>query len=369
MLGIIGCLDQTSALGCWHRQCLASSPSMAADWHWGGFIVQTDLSEWKVIRLALNMAAAVETDAASCLCGSGWSCTWVELLMRLFMLMLWHLPHCLFPSLSLAAPCAPPPSLLRCLVLPQHSIWVILPRAVLWCSAPTLWTIRPLDPESPSPYVFPAAQLKSSTPPPKLALNPAKASCPPSASRTKRANLSTILQIHLGLWNPSQASPPASRPAPHMSTFLLYEPPNPLSQSPATSFPLQGAIQGCWSTGICRWTLTEVWRTVLKGKRCCKPPPTFSPGFWCEQTLLCSTYQLIFSVSFEFMGQMVLSPNQLLRSWNPVPKVVLLNRALPLTFKLHIFEERVRNVSALSDKRDDFKGWFGNPASLNHTGH
>lgn len=96
MLGIIGCSDQTSALGCWRRQCLASSPSMAAEWHWGGFIVQTDLSEWKVIRLALNMAAAVETAAASCSCGSGWSCTWVELLMRLFMLMLWHLPHVCF---------------------------------------------------------------------------------------------------------------------------------------------------------------------------------------------------------------------------------------------------------------------------------
>lgn len=190
----------------------------------------------------------------------------------------------------------------RCLVLPRHSVWVILPRVVLWCSAPTLWTIRPSNPESPLPYVSPTAQLKSLPPPPKLALNPAKASCPPSASRPNTANLSTMLQIHLCLQSPSQASPPASRPAPHLSTFLLYEPPNPLSQSPATSSSLEGAIQGCRSTGICRWTLTEVWRTVLKGKRCCKPPPTFSPGFWCEQTLLCSTYQLIFSVSFELMG-------------------------------------------------------------------
>lgn len=43
-------------------------------------------------------------------------------------------------------------------------------------------------------------------------------------------------------------------------------------------------------------------------------------------------------------------PNQLLRSWNPVPKAVLFNRALSLTFKLHILEESEKCASFVSPK-------------------
>lgn len=49
----------------------------------------------------------------------------------------------------------------RCLALPPHSVWVILPRTVPWCSARTLWTTLRSEQGSLSVYVPPAAQPKT----------------------------------------------------------------------------------------------------------------------------------------------------------------------------------------------------------------
>ncbi len=88
----------------------------------------------------------------------------------------------------------------RCLAPPPHSVWVILPRAVPWYSALTLWTIPLSEPGSLSVHV------PSATQPRTLPI----ASAPTLAMSSTQAFALTIVQA------PKNASP----------SFMLHYQPN-----------------------------------------------------------------------------------------------------------------------------------------------
>lgn len=135
--------------------------------------------------------------------------------------------------------CVPSVMHSRCLALPPRSVWMILPRAVPWCSALTLWIILLSEPGSLSVCVPPAARPQSLpiAQAPNLPLSPAEASAQTIAP--ENASHSFMVQYRLNQHNLSQASTRLCRAPlqPIPIPFQLSETPESPSLDLASMFP------------------------------------------------------------------------------------------------------------------------------------
>jgi len=195
--------------------------------------------------------------------------------------------------------CLPSVMCSRCLALHPRSVWVIPPRAVLWCSAQTLWTILCSEPGSKSVYAPPAAQPQTlpTAPAPTPTLSLTKASTPSIALAPKNPSPSSMLHYCPNQHQLFQAPTPPNGPlqvVPPPPWFQLSETPfssktsnqNPASPCPDT-YPQLGSRQGSWflhlvmsKAGPCLnhagipkppWTHPRLPWPVLAGRLCSKP--------------------------------------------------------------------------------------------------
>lgn len=182
----------------------------------------------------------------------------------------------------------------RCLALPPHSVWVILARAVPWCSALTLWTTLLSEPESLSVCAPLAAQPKSLSVAlvPVLPLNQAKGLAPTIVLALVKPGPSIILHYGPSQHNLIQASALPNTPPPlplQLSKSPLRSTPKTSSQNLSSTcpytYPLQGSSQSQWLLCLLMpkrgpflnhaerprspWTHAKLSWPVLAGRLCC----------------------------------------------------------------------------------------------------